>query len=75
LDSRQARTLPEVAVVPLFPGIAAAQLAGLITSGIQGLVIECCGNGTGPSDDPKFLASLENARALCICVVAITQCH
>ncbi|WP_122411918.1 asparaginase [Pseudomonas viridiflava] len=75
LDYRQPKTMASVAVLPLFPGIGAAQLNGLIDSGIQGLVLECFGNGTGPSDDPQFIASLENARARSICVVAITQCH
>ncbi|WP_122425848.1 MULTISPECIES: asparaginase [Pseudomonas] len=75
LDYRQPRTMASVAVLPLFPGIGAAQLNGLIDSGIQGLVLECFGNGTGPSDDPQFIASLEDARARGVCVVAITQCH
>ncbi|EKN47194.1 asparaginase [Pseudomonas viridiflava] len=75
LDYRQPRTMASVAVLPLFPGIGAAQLNGLIDSGIQGLVLECFGNGTGPSDDPQFIASLEDARARGICVIAITQCH
>ncbi|MEE4818952.1 asparaginase [Pseudomonas alliivorans] len=75
LDYRQVRTMASVAVLPLFPGIGAAQLNGLIDSGIQGLVLECFGNGTGPSDDPQFIASLENARARGVCVIAITQCH
>ncbi|MEE4670692.1 asparaginase [Pseudomonas alliivorans] len=75
LDYRQARTMANVAVLPLFPGIGAAQLNGLIDSGIQGLVLECFGNGTGPSDDTQFIASLKNARARGVCVIAITQCH
>ncbi|WP_122574761.1 asparaginase [Pseudomonas viridiflava] len=75
LDYRQPRTMASVAVLPLFPGIGAAQLNGLINSGIQGLVLECFGNGTGPSDDPQFIASLEDARARGVCVIAITQCH
>ena len=75
LDYRQPKTMASVAVLPLFPGIGAAQLNGLIDSGIQGLVLECFGNGTGPSDDPQFIASLEDARARGICVIAITQCH
>ncbi|WP_025995449.1 asparaginase [Pseudomonas viridiflava] len=75
LDYRQPRTMASVAVLPLFPGIGAAQLNGLIDSGIQGLVLECFGNGTGPSDDPQFIASLEDARARGVCVIAITQCH
>jgi L-asparaginase len=75
LDYRQPRQLANVAVLPLFPGISAAQLDGLIDSGIQGLVLECFGNGTGPSDDVEFLASLQRARQQGVVVVAITQCH
>jgi L-asparaginase len=75
LDYRQPKDLANVAVLPLFPGIGAAQLDGLIDSGIQGLVLECFGNGTGPSDNPGFLASLQRAHEQGIVVVAITQCH
>ncbi|AHF70260.1 MULTISPECIES: asparaginase [Pseudomonas] len=75
LDYRQPKTLANVAALPLFPGIGAAQIDGLIDSGIKGLVLECYGSGTGPSDNPAFLASLERAQQQGICVVAITQCH
>lgn len=75
LDYRQPKTLASIAVLPLFPGIGAAQVDALIDSGIQGLVLECFGSGTGPSDDPAFLASLQRARDQGIAVVAITQCH
>lgn len=75
LDYRYSKALSAVAVLPLFPGIGAAQVNAMIASGIQGLVLECFGSGTGPSDDPAFLASLDCARQQGICVVAITQCH
>ncbi|KFE46916.1 asparaginase [Pseudomonas syringae] len=75
LHYRQPKTLASVAVLPLFPGIGAAQLDAVIDSGIQGLVLECFGSGTGPSNDPQFLASLDRAYRRGICVVAITQCH
>jgi len=75
LGYRQARQLTTVGVLPLVPGITAAQLDGLIDSGIQALVLECFGSGTGPSDNPAFLASLQRAQKLGIVVVAITQCH
>jgi len=75
LDYRQPKTLANVAVLPLFPGIGAAQLNALIDSGIQGLILECFGSGTGPSDNPAFLDSLQRAREQGICVIAITQCH
>ncbi|WP_191489084.1 asparaginase [Pseudomonas sp. FEN] len=75
LDYRQPRQLTMVGVLPLVPGIAAAQLDGMIDSGIQALVLECFGSGTGPSDNPGFLASLQRAEKRGIVVVAITQCH
>ena len=64
-----------VGVLPLVPGIGAAQLDALLNSGIEALVIECFGSGTGPSDNPDFLASLQRAQENGIVVVAITQCH
>ena len=75
LDYRQPKALANVGVLPLVPGIAAGQLDALIDSGIQALVLECFGSGTGPSDNPAFLTSLERAQALDVVVVAITQCH
>ena len=75
LSYRRPRTLAEVATLPLFPGIGAPQLDAIVDSGIQALVLECFGSGTGPSDNPQFLASLKRASERGICVVAITQCH
>ncbi len=75
LHYRQVKTEASIAVLPLFPGLGIAQLDGLIDSGIRGLVLECFGSGTGPSDNPDFLASLKRAQDSGIVVVAITQCH
>jgi L-asparaginase len=75
LNYNQSKQLANVAVLPLFPGIRAEILDGLLNSGIQGLVLECYGSGTGPSDNPEFLASLERARDKGVVVVAVTQCH
>ncbi|EXF91777.1 asparaginase [Pseudomonas fluorescens HK44] len=75
LNYRQPKQLAKVGVLPLFPGIGAEQLDGVLNSGIQGLVLECFGSGTGPSDNPEFLASLARAWDQGIVVVAITQCH
>lgn len=75
LSYQQPKTLAEVATLPLFPGIGAPQLDAIVDSGIQALVLECFGSGTGPSDNPQFLASLKRASERGICVVAITQCH
>ncbi|MFO2461783.1 asparaginase [Pseudomonas sp. 15FMM2] len=75
LGFRHAKAQANVGVLPLVPGIGAAQLDALLDSGIQALVLECFGSGTGPSDNRGFLASLERARDQDIVVVAITQCH
>ena len=71
----QPRHEASVGVLPLVPGIGAAQLDALLNSGIEALIIECFGSGTGPSDNPAFLASLQRAQENGIVVVAITQCH
>lgn len=65
----------KVAVLPLVPGLDAALLQATLDSGVQGLVLECYGSGTGPCDDDAFVAMLEQACAREIVVVAITQCH
>jgi L-asparaginase len=75
LGYRHAKSQTSVAALPLYPGIGAAQVDAMVGSGIQGLVLECFGSGTGPSDDAQFLASLKRANEQGICVVAITQCH
>ena len=75
LDYRQPKARANVGVLPLVPGIGAAQLDAVIGSGIQALILECFGSGTGPSDNPPFLASLQQAHDNGIVVVAITQCH
>ncbi|WPO99989.1 asparaginase [Pseudomonas sp. HR96] len=64
-----------VAVLPLVPGFGARPLQAMLDSGVQGLVLECFGSGTGPCDDPTFLAALQSAQARDIVVVAVTQCH
>ncbi|QYM68890.1 asparaginase [Pseudomonas sp. So3.2b] len=75
LDYRQPKALANVGVLPLVPGIDAGQLDALVASGIQALVLECFGSGTGPSDNTAFLASLQRALDRDVVVVAITQCH
>jgi L-asparaginase len=69
----QPRQPARVAVLPLFPGIDGATLRGLAGSGVQGLVLECYGSGTGPADDADFLAALAEWRAAGVPVVALSQ--
>ena len=75
LHYNQPGQLAKVAVLPLFPGIGAQLLDAVLNSDIQGLVLECYGSGTGPSDNPEFLAALARARDNGVVVIAVTQCH
>lgn len=75
LDHRQPKRLARVAVLPLVPGFDTQVLRTVIDAGVRGLVLECFGSGTGPGDDPDFLAALGEARDRGVVVVAITQCH
>lgn len=67
-------SLPSVAVLPLFPGISAYQLQGIMGLFLHGLIIECYGSGTGPSDDDAFITCIQQLIAQGVVVVAISQC-
>jgi L-asparaginase len=85
-DSERATTLPaelgyqhprqpvNLAVMPVFPGLQAGHLRAVLDSGVQGLLLECYGSGTGPSDDQALLDVLQTARQRGVVLVAISQC-
>ncbi|WEJ74620.1 asparaginase [Pseudomonas sp. PSE14] len=74
LDYRQARQSVNLAVLPLFPGLRAEHLRALLGSGVQALLLECYGSGTGPSDNEELLAVLREAHARGVVLAAISQC-
>ncbi|MBC8650022.1 asparaginase [Pseudomonas sp. MTM4] len=74
LDYRQPRQPVNLAVLPLYPGIQAAQVRAVLASDVQGLVLECYGSGTGPSDDEELLTALREAHARGVVLAAISQC-
>lgn len=74
LDYRNPRQPVSLAVQPLFPGLAAAQLQAVLDSGVQGLLLECYGSGTGPSENAEFLDVLKAAHARGMVLAAISQC-
>lgn len=85
-DSERATALPaelgykhprqpvNLALMPVFPGLQAGHLRALLDSGVQGLLLECYGSGTGPSDDQALLDALQAARQRGVMLVAISQC-
>lgn len=74
LGYRHPRQRVNLAVLPLFPGLRAEHLRGLLHGGVQALVLECYGSGTGPSDDEELLAVLREAHARGVVLAAISQC-
>lgn len=74
LDYRQPRQPVSLAVLPFYPCIEASQLQALLTSGVQGVLLECYGSGTGPADDAELLAALKDAHERGVVLAAISQC-
>ena len=70
----QQRQPVNLAVMPVYPGLQAEHLRGVLDTGVQGLVLECYGSGTGPSDDQALLDVLREARQRGVMLVAISQC-
>lgn len=75
LDYRQPRQPANIGVVPLYPGLGVPLLQAVLDSGVQALLLECYGSGTGPSDNASFLDTLQAAYERGIVVVALTQCQ
>ncbi|NMZ59282.1 asparaginase [Pseudomonas nitroreducens] len=74
LSYRQPRQPVNLAVLPLFPGLRAEHLRALLGSGVQALLLECYGSGTGPSDNEELLAVLREAHTRGVVLAAISQC-
>ncbi|AOE82661.1 asparaginase [Pseudomonas sp. TCU-HL1] len=69
------RRVVSLAVQPLFPGLSATQLHAVLESGVQALLLECYGSGTGPSDNAELLRTLKEAHSRGVVLAAISQCQ
>ena len=74
IDYRQPRQPVNLGVLPFYPGIQANHVRALLDSGVQGLLLECYGSGTGPSDNAELLDVLKAAHARGVVLAAISQC-
>lgn len=74
IDYRQPRQPVNLLSLPLVPGLRASHVRALLGSGVQGLVLECYGSGTGPSDNAELLDVLREAHARGVVLAAISQC-
>ncbi|MFY1018398.1 asparaginase [Ectopseudomonas khazarica] len=74
IDYRQARRAVNVAVLPLHPAVQAGHLRALLASGVQGLLLECYGSGTGPAGNAELMDVLREAHGRGVVLAAISQC-
>ncbi|MFN9528128.1 MAG: asparaginase [Pseudomonadaceae bacterium] len=74
IDFRQPRQPVNLAVLPLHPAVQAGQLQALLASGVQGLLLECYGSGTGPAGDAQLMSVQREAHQRGVVLAAISQC-
>lgn len=74
IDYRQTRKAVNLAVLPLHPAMQAGHLHALLASGVQGLLLECYGSGTGPAGDAHLMSVLREAHQRGVVLAAISQC-
>jgi len=74
LGYRVKRQPVNLAVLPLYPGLQASHAKALLDTGVQALLLECYGVGTGPSDNAELLAVLKAAHERGVVLAAISQC-
>jgi L-asparaginase len=74
IDFRQPRQTVNLAVLPLHPAVQAGHLQALLASGVQGLLLECYGSGTGPAGDEQLMSVLREAHQRGVVLAAISQC-
>ena len=63
-----------VGALPLWPGIPAQVVRNFLQPPLKGLVLRAYGVGNGPTNNPDFVAALEEATARGVVIVDCTQC-
>jgi L-asparaginase len=71
---RTPRREVSLACLPLYPGLRAEHVQALIDTGLQALLLECYGSGTGPADNAGLLDVLRQAHHRGVVIAAISQC-
>lgn len=73
-DFRVQRQSVNMACLPLYPGLRAEHVQGLLESGLQALLLECYGSGTAPADNTALMEALSRAHTQGVVLAAISQC-
>jgi len=69
-DSASAR----IGVIRLFPGIDSRFVGAVLSTGLQGMVLECYGVGNGPGLDRELMRTLRKACREGVVIVGVSQC-
>ncbi len=70
-----ARVDPHVLSLPVFPGLNPQLLIGALRGGTKGVVLSTYGTGTMPRLEGSLLPVLEEAKALQVPVLVVSQCN
>lgn len=73
-DYRIPRREVNLACLPLYPGLRAEHVQALLDTGLQALLLECYGSGTGPADNAALIEVLSQAHTRGVVLAAISQC-
>lgn len=75
LDRNLPRSMSAAVVVqPFFPGIGQSDFTPLLRRRLDAIVLQCYGQGTGPTNDPALLGCLRHLVQQGVIIVAVTQC-
>ncbi len=64
---------PTVGSLRLFPGIQASFISSLVSTGVDGLVLEAYGSGTAPDEDEDLMKALREGVDAGVSIVAVSQ--
>lgn len=67
-------SLPQVALLKLFPGLTLQMVAGFFQPSVRGLVLETYGRGSGLQKNPALLDRIRSAAQDGLVVINCTQC-
>ena len=70
----QDQATPRVGILPVFPGINAQTLAAMAEQYPDGLVLQCYGAGTAPTEQADLMETISRTVQQGTPIIAVTQC-
>jgi len=66
---------PVVVAIRVFPGMTASTFSAILSSPVEGVVLETYGAGTFPVSDKELMGALQDASERGLVIVNCSQCH